>query len=303
MNSESPPLVSIIIPTYNRAHLIGETIQSVIDQTYCNWELIIVDDGSTDQTSDVIKKCQDPRLHYLQVAHSGAFGIVRNHGLLKAKGEFITFLDSDDLWHPDKLQQQVDTLLSSAATFVFTNIELFGETSVIVPDFKTIDNEKLLPLYLQEGHFAFYPSSLMFRNSALEKIGLMDESSATGADTDLFLNLSHHFTGSFLSARLVKIRKHSQNTSSSDFLFSYTETIELVRNLYKKGYISGSLFRATVSKLHYKMGLLLIENNQYPSSFTCFLNHFLHKPLRWKGWIRLLQSILLSLFNSPSRTK
>ena len=297
------PLVSIVIPTYNRADLIGETIQSVIDQTYKNWELIIVDDGSSDQTDEVVQRFADPRIQYYEIDHAGAFGVVRNHGIKKSKGEFLAFLDSDDLWLPDKLFKQVTLLRSSEATFVFTNIELFGETKVVVPDLKDIYNDKLLSRYLEEGHFAFYPSTLMFKKSALTTTGLMNESLQTGADTELFLNLCHHFTGSFLSARLAKIRKHKHNTSSADIIFSYPETVALMHSVYKKGYLSTLLYKATVSKLYYKMGLLLSKNKQHLDSFRCFLNYFYFRPLHWKGWIRLVQVPVLFLLSSLSRSK
>ena len=100
-------LVSIIVPTYNRGHLIGETIQSVIDQSYKNWELIIVDDGSKDNTKERIEGFNDDRLRYYFIEHCGIIGAVRNRGMNNARGEYIAFLDSDDLWQPDKLDYQL----------------------------------------------------------------------------------------------------------------------------------------------------------------------------------------------------
>jgi glycosyltransferase involved in cell wall biosynthesis len=292
------PLVSIIIPTYNRAALIGETIESVRRQTWQHWELIVVDDGSTDNTADLMQQLNDSRITYYRIAHSGSFGVVRNHGITRSKGEFITFLDSDDLWDPQKLRLQLSCFEAEPGTaFVFTHIELFGATGVIVPEYKAIHGEKLLSRYLQEGHFAFYPSTLMFRRSVLQQTGLMDEHLPTGADTDFFLTLCCHFKGSFLAERLVKIRKHDHNTSSSDPLFSYPETVALVQRIYKKGYLTPPLYRATMSKLYYKMGLILKHQRQYKASFMCFLSYSRFKPLHWKGWARLIQTPLDYLGN------
>lgn len=285
------PLVSIIIPTYNRATLIGETIESVKQQTWPHWELIVVDDGSTDATADLMAQLNDPRITYHRIAHSGSFGIVRNHGISKAKGEFICFLDSDDLWHPQKLRSQLSCLEAEPGTaFVFTHIELFGTTSVVLPEYAAVHGEQLLSRYLQEGHFAFYPSSLMFRRSVLQQTGLMDEQLPTGADTDFFLNLCCHFKGSFLAERLVKIRKHDHNTSAGDPLFSYPETVALIQRMYRKGYLTQAVYRATMSKLYYKMGLILKKHRQYSASFRCFLSYSRFRPFHWKGWIRLLQT-------------
>ena len=94
------PLVSVIIPTYNRVHLIGETIQSVIDQSYTNWELIIIDDGSTDDSENVINEFNDNRIRYYTIQHCGILGKVRNVGLSHSKGDYIAFLDSDEIWLP-----------------------------------------------------------------------------------------------------------------------------------------------------------------------------------------------------------
>ena len=117
---ENEIFVSVVVPTYNRAHLIGETIQSVIDQTYSNWELIIVDDGSEDDTKNIIDKFADKRIHYFAIDHCGIFGKVRNVGMQRANGDLIAFLDSDDLWKPNKLSFQLSLLKQDPdAGFIF----------------------------------------------------------------------------------------------------------------------------------------------------------------------------------------
>ena len=113
-------LVSIIVPTYNRGNLIGETIQSVIDQSYKNWELIIVDDGSTDDTKKRVEEFKDTRIQFHLTVHSGVIGRVRNRGITYSKGNYIAFLDSDDLWLPNKLERQLSFLKKNPqASFIF----------------------------------------------------------------------------------------------------------------------------------------------------------------------------------------
>src|SRR5690606_8186561 len=108
------PLVSIIIPTYNRAHLIGETLDSVLAQTYTNWECIIVDDGSSDHTDEVVGAYvqKDARFKYFHRpdTHLPGGNGARNYGFLQSKGEYVNWLDSDDLTQPAKLERQVDVL-------------------------------------------------------------------------------------------------------------------------------------------------------------------------------------------------
>ncbi len=91
------PLISVIIPTYNRANFLGEAIESVLSQTYKNLEVIIIDDGSTDDTRQLIEKYTDKRIIYLYQEHGGT-SAARNKGIQEAKGEYIAFLDSDDIW-------------------------------------------------------------------------------------------------------------------------------------------------------------------------------------------------------------
>lgn len=282
------PLVSIVIPTYNRAHLIGETIQSVLDQTYTNWELIIVDDGSTDETQNIVGQYRNPGIKYYCVEHSGSFGVVRNLGLKHSRGDFIAFLDSDDLWKPDKLEKQLDLFdRSSVSMFTFTHVTLIGKYAHHVPDYPSITGEKLFDRFLEEGHFTFYPSSLMLRREALA-VGLMDENLKTGADTEFLFRLGIRFKGSFMAENLTLIRKHDQNTSSRELLFGYADTISIMRSLYQNGQLKRKVFVAFVSKLYYKMGLVLKNNSQFGPSLKWFLCYFRLKPLHWKGWVRVL---------------
>ena len=122
-------LVSIITPVYNCAKFIAETINSVIAQTYINWELIIVDDCSTDDTENIVRSFQDQRIHYYQnVVNSGA-AVSRNRALREAKGRWIAFLDSDDLWLPNKLDRQIKFMMDNHISFSYTNLGVIVESS------------------------------------------------------------------------------------------------------------------------------------------------------------------------------
>src|SRR5437773_9167742 len=108
MSTASQPLVSVIIPTYNYAHFIAEVVASVQSQTYPNWEMIVVDDGSTDNTEEVVKRiaADEPRISYLRQDNARQ-AAARNNGIRHAKGNYLQFLDADDLIEPQKLEQQV----------------------------------------------------------------------------------------------------------------------------------------------------------------------------------------------------
>lgn len=116
-------LVSIIMPSYNTAPYIRETIQSVLDQTYQNWELIIVDDCSTDNTDEVVASIKDDRIKYLKNERNSGAAVSRNRALREAKGRWIAFLDSDDLWMPEKLEKQISFMEKNDYSFSYTNYE------------------------------------------------------------------------------------------------------------------------------------------------------------------------------------
>lgn len=136
-------LVSVIIPTYNRASLIKRSIMSVLNQTYNNLELIIVDDGSTDNTEEIVKSIKDERIVYIKQPNKGACE-ARNNGIDYAKGEYIAFQDSDDVWHINKIERQLETLKETDADIVFC-INTPYDTNGKERDFRPIHNNGFIP--------------------------------------------------------------------------------------------------------------------------------------------------------------
>jgi glycosyltransferase involved in cell wall biosynthesis len=132
----SSPLVSVVIPTYNHAHFLVAALQSVIDQTYSNWEAIVVDNHSTDNTDTVVQNFNNPRISLLKIHNDGVIAASRNMGIQNAKGEWIAFLDSDDLWYPEKLQIVMDQVKATPSIDIFTTDEMLvneltGEKSAL----------------------------------------------------------------------------------------------------------------------------------------------------------------------------
>lgn len=120
-------LVSIIMPSWNTGRFIAESIQSVLNQTYTNWELLIVDDCSTDNTDDVVASFQDERIRYFHNAKNSGAALTRNRAMQEAQGEWIAFLDSDDLWMPDKLEKQLTWMEENGHCFSCTAYEQIDE--------------------------------------------------------------------------------------------------------------------------------------------------------------------------------
>lgn len=120
-------LVSIIMPAYNSAQFIRHAVESVLAQTYTDWELLIVDDGSTDNTAEIIASYQDERIHMMRNELNLGAALSRNKALREAKGKYIAFLDADDLWLPEKLEKQLAFMQQNGYAFTFTDYRIINE--------------------------------------------------------------------------------------------------------------------------------------------------------------------------------
>jgi glycosyltransferase involved in cell wall biosynthesis len=292
---ERAPLISVIIPTYNRAHLIGETIESVRAQTFDNWELIVIDDGSTDNTATLVKAFVDERIRYIYVNHCGLIGKVRNIGLRLATGAFIAFLDSDDLWEPWKLDRQLDLFSEyQGAGFIFSHGKQFGPGAVSPPKLEKFFFGKIFHPHLLEERFVLYPSTFIFRRDVLNGMEWFDETFSAG-ESDFFLRMSLKNDGIFVDEKSVRMRKHSTNISRErEFIFSM-DYIRMVDKFVENGYLTKEQYTALASRLHYKQGLLYLKRGKAPESLKSFLKYYYLQPFHYKGWLRLTQAWLLSM--------
>lgn len=186
MNS---PRVSVIIPTFNHATYLPEALQCVLGQTYASFEIIVVNDGSTDATAEVVKQFDDPRIRYIEQDNRGATS-ARNTGIRASCGELIALLDADDLWHPEKLQLHADFLLQHPEVGVSynTRFELNHSARTIRDLWRPPDRVTLSDLVLG---FPFSPSDMVLRRAWAFQAGLFDESYLFyGDDLDFFCRLA-----------------------------------------------------------------------------------------------------------------
>lgn len=209
---DANPLVSVVIPTYNRAQYIAETIESVLDQTYEPIETIVIDDGSTDNTSEVVAAYAD-RIHYVRQANSER-GASRNHGLRLARGEYIAFLDSDDLWLPHKAEEGVRYL------------ETHPDVGLLYSDAIQIDSEgRELRRLRARGPSGRITERLLERNfvsmgthlartSLVRGIGgFREERQLSGSeDWEMWVRLSLRTDFTYSPKPTAKLRTHAENT-------------------------------------------------------------------------------------------
>ncbi|MEH1780192.1 MAG: glycosyltransferase [Nostoc sp.] len=227
------PKISVIIPAYNSEKTIKQTIQSVLNQTFTNLELIVINDGSQDSTLEVVTQFQDSRIKVFSYANAGG-NVSRNRGLHHAVGEFVSFLDADDLWTPDKLQSQLKALQENATAKV-----AYGWTDYIDTNGKfilsgkrinvngNIYEELLLNNFLENG------SNPLIDKKALITLGGFDESLNAAQDWDMWLRLASKFN--FVCVPYVQILyRISANSVSSNLVRQEKACLQVLERAYKE---------------------------------------------------------------------
>jgi glycosyltransferase involved in cell wall biosynthesis len=237
-------VVSVVIPTFNRAGLIGETLSSVLSQTFQDLEVLVVDDGSVDRTAEVVAGFRDKRVRYTWRENSGRPAVARNIGIGLSRGTYVALLDSDDLWMPEKLERQLSAFTEfPRAWVVATNYRFF-------PDGKYTHLDCDSDLWPTSHQIAMNnpigASSVLMKREIFEKAGTFDESPEVIAieDYDYWLRVSEMMPGSILILRepLMLYRTHSTNLSHAD------EDVRLARkHLYVLAKFPNSDFRAMLA--------------------------------------------------------
>lgn len=209
----SGPLVSVVVPTFNRRAILPQTIDSILAQTYSNIDLIIVDNLSTDDTEAYLQSLRDPRVRYYRNANDGVIARNRNLGIQSARGKYVALCDDDDLWQPEKLAEQVAVMESNDRIgLCYTNATVFGENRV--------GDAWLIKTKVFHNHFIrlllrnFIPnSSVLIRRNILDAVGGFDESGhlAPFEDYELWLRIAHAHELAYIDKSLLKYRVHSAN--------------------------------------------------------------------------------------------
>lgn len=208
---------SIIIPLYNAEKYIAETIQSVLNQTYQNWELIIIDDGSIDFSSKIVTNfLDDNRISFHHQKNSGVSS-ARNNGFIKSCGKYITFLDADDVWTKDNLEEKVSYLKNNQVDVVYSRYYTINEKSEST---SKILNKAIYPtlkdVLLLKGNYSTAPSGLVIKSEVLQKIGGFDTNLSNNADQDIWVRiLANNFKIALIEKPLWKYRVHANNMSNN----------------------------------------------------------------------------------------
>jgi glycosyltransferase involved in cell wall biosynthesis len=246
------PLVSVIIPAYNRAETITLAIDSALAQTYKNIELIVVDDGSSDNTKETLTR-YGGSIKYIHKSNGGCSS-ARNAGIKTARGEYIAFLDSDDAWYPHKLEKQMSLINSDGGYGLAISEIEFVNNKMEHLDFSNIrkmltSNEFALKHLL--GLPPVVSSYLLIRKDVFSEVGLFDETLETAEDLEIMLRICSKFKGILADEPLVKYRKSADSISHKLFTGNRLRALEKLGQ-YAPGAAStlSFLIQKAKSKIH-----------------------------------------------------
>lgn len=293
----SAPLVSVVIPVYNRDIMIKRAIDSVLAQTWKDFEIIVVDDGSTDHTAKVIRSYSGQVRYYYQ-KHAGV-AVARNMAIEHARGIYVAFLDSDDEWLPDKLQMQIQYCLAHPEyALIFTDMA------------EAVDGRNVSEKYLHDGgygrisssdiyegmienNFIFTPT-VIARRDALNKVGLFDPNLGICEDRDLWLRIAQTYPVGFLDLPLTVRHRHDGNLTkdSSLYLLShialFTKHYELAR---LANHPAAGLLCRKLADSHENAGCFFLRGGKHSTARCNFI-----KSLRYELTLRRMTLACVSLF-------
>jgi glycosyltransferase involved in cell wall biosynthesis len=289
------PLVSVVIPTFNRVSLLKETVESVRTQTYRDFEIIVIDDGSTDGTWQWLIHQTDIRA--FRQPNQG-IAASRNHGISRARGEWIAFLDHDDLWMADKLQIQMDYVATNPdVALVSARHVRLGKRIKQPTKVSWISGDLFAEVFSQSF---IHTSSVIIRKDVLQSIEGFDPQYRFADEFDVWLKISRQFPIAYINKPLVLIRFYDANTSH-DRLGLRQDTQDILFKHYDQEKIPESLFRKTMSDHDISYGRAYLGAGNLAAAVECFWNSILRTPLRPRSWRYFLKYKILKLLLGPCR--
>lgn len=276
------PIISVIIPAYNSEKTIQETIESVIKQTFDDWELIVINDGSQDRTVELVSQIKDPRIKLFSYPNAGA-PASRNRGFNNSVGQFIAFLDADDLWTPDKLESQLNALqLHPDAAVAYSWTDYIDDSgNFLKQGGRIIFNGDVYPKLLVRN-FLENGSNPLIKREAINDIGGFDESLKGGQDWELYLRLGEKYHFVTVEKRQILYR-FSTNSISSNALRQGAECLKVIE----------SAFEHAPASLQYLKKHSLANIYKYLACKTID-----SQPTRKKG-LTVMRLVLLYALNDP----
>ncbi|MDQ4077655.1 MAG: glycosyltransferase family 2 protein [Chloroflexota bacterium] len=287
------PRVSVIITTYNRATLLMEAVNSVLAQRFQDHEIVVADDGSTDDTPERVRSLQGS-IRYVRFAHSGRPEVVRNRALALTRGDLIAFLDDDDLWHQDKLASQVEVLEQAEVGFVYSNVQALRPDGSLSAPLLSPRQQQSQNVFdeLLTGCFV-HPSTVLIRRDLLEQLGFFDEQFYSQGDYDLWLRAAYLARAACAPTPLVYIRQYTDGLSQKRDLLHYQNAIRVIEHLGQTLPLTLSQrlrSRGGLARLYAHVGIALLAAGQVQQARHHLLDSVRLNPLQRRPWHALITS-------------
>ncbi len=290
------PLVSIIIPTYNRAALLMQTLDSIRSQTYTNWELIIVDDGSVDDTAERVNNLCDTRIRYVKTSRTAIGGKLKNMGMQLVSGSLIAFNDSDDLWDPRKLEKQVKALEQNAgAGFCLCGGYTFrNEDEPLQYFYRNKRGARTGNIFtaIFNAEVVCYTQALLMRRSCLDKAGWFKEN-RTFTDTEFIMSLARHFEAVILYEPLFFRRLHDANYIHDAWEKSCLDGIAIIRSYQKE--LPDAVASKAIFKAYVQLGEKYLQRRRRTEALLCFSKAWHRRPFSITAWRKMVKGIVYRL--------
>ncbi|MEW6258871.1 MAG: glycosyltransferase family 2 protein [Thermodesulfobacteriota bacterium] len=283
------PLVSVIIPTYNRCAFLRNAIESVLKQTFSDFEILVVDDASQVGVERIVRECRDSRIRLLRHDRNRGEAPARNTGILNATGEYLAFLDDDDEWLPEKLDVQVSVLSRRPLSVggVYTGFFVVETTDGSILFTKIPSIFGTIYAELLRHNVIGTPSTLMIRRACIEQVGLFDPSIVYGVDHDLYLRIARHFAFDCIGKPLVRYHVHDGRMSNDpDVLLRGMKALTR-RYGRERGFLVN---RKVLGSGYYDAGIACIDRNQRKRARLLFLYSILMNPLEWLSYHQFICS-------------
>ena len=277
------PQVSVIIPTYNRAALLPTAIRSVLNQTFGDFEVVVVDDASDDCVVEIVKGFQDDRIRFIRHNCRRGGAAARNTGIRNSCGEYVAFLDDDDEWYPEKLARQTELMLKSQPEVgaVYSGYVVVNRNSGRVCRRRIPSQRGNLQEKLLESNPIGGTSSMLLKRSCLEKVGLFDETLPSFQDRDLWIRISREFHFDYVQEPLLNYFLHSDKVWTN--LEALTRGLEIMVDKYG----SFPTFRKQCGSRYLAFGLRFCEASQMGKGRLALLKSVRLYPYRIKPYLYL----------------
>lgn len=254
--------ISIIVPTYKRAHLIGRSISSILAQTYKNYEIIVVNDGPVDGTEEVVKAFHDERIIFIQHSSNKGISTARNTGVQAASGKLIAFLDSDDEWKPEKLEKQVMAFLQAddAVGIVYTErFDTVDNIHFTIPSSIVSKREGNITDILLQGSLITLQTA-MIKKVCFESAGLFDVNCIVFEDWEIWLRMSRQYKFKYISEPLVIIHSDPTEEHASRNFQHYIGSLEYILQKHKAAFYKAP--KKVLARHYYYLASLLLRGNR-----------------------------------------